>query len=115
MISSSEPVQPRLSVEPLPQGSAYQVVVRGEADVANADRLRAALDAIGLDGASTLCLELGELTFLDVAALRELAAFTQRVRRSGRQVVTRGARPILQRTAGVLGVEDMLGLSTASR
>lgn len=74
-----------------------------------------ALDAIELDGARRLCLDMGDLAFLDVAALRELTSFTQRVRQSGRHVEAHGARPSLHRTAGVLGVDDLLGLTPATQ
>lgn len=102
-------------METVRQDSAVRIVLRGEVDVANADRLRGALDAIELDGARRLCLDMGDLAFLDVAALRELTSFTQRVRQSGRHVEAHGARPSLHRTAGVLGVDDLLGLTPATQ
>ena len=100
----------RLSVEAVHDENAASIIVQGEADIANVDHLEAALGSIELNGAKTVKLQVSELTFVDVAALRQLTAFARRMKQDGRTVLTSGAGLTLQRMALELDVQGELGL-----
>jgi anti-anti-sigma factor len=110
LTSVADPGDARLRVEAVHDENAAWITIHGEADIANVDQLEAALDSIPLDGAKTVKLQVSDLTFVDVAALRQLTTFTRRMKQSGRTVMTCGARPTLQRMALELDVQDELGL-----
>ncbi len=110
MTSVGNPGDARLSVEAFHDENAAWIIIHGEADIANVDHLEAALDSIHLDGAKTVKLQVSDLTFVDVASLRQLTTFTRRMKQGGRTVLTVGARPTLQRMAIELDVQDELGL-----
>lgn len=110
MTSSSNPGNARLRVEAVDDESTARIIIRGEADVANADSLKAALDSIVLNGAKTVELDVSDLTFADVAALRQLTAFAHHMKQDGRTVKTCGAQPTLMRMALALDVQGELGL-----
>jgi anti-anti-sigma factor len=109
-VSASDRGAARLRIETLGDASAARIVLRGEVDAADVDQLKTALDNIQMDGARTVELDVSDLGFVDVAALRALTAFAHQVKRTGRTVVTRGAGPTLSRIAQVLGVNNDLGL-----
>ena len=100
----------RLSIETVDNDDAARIVIRGEADVANAHHLAAALDNISLDGAKNVKLQVSDLAFIDVSTLRHLTAFATRLREEGRTVETHGARPMLQRMVLELDVDGVFGL-----
>ena len=110
MTSSTNPGNARLSVEAVDDTSTARIIIRGEADASNVDKLKAALESIVLDGARTVQIHVTDLTFVDVAALRQLATFALHMRQGGRTVMTTGAQPTLQRMALALDVKDELGL-----
>lgn len=101
----------RLRVEIADNQDAAQIIVRGEVDRSNLEQLQAALADVELDGQRAVEIDVFDLDFFDVAALRQLAAFVTRTRQSGREVTTRGARPMLQAAARALTVEGELGLT----
>jgi anti-anti-sigma regulatory factor len=92
---------------------AVRVRLVGEADFADVDRLRAAFDAIDLDGVQRVSLDVTDLGFADAAALHELSSFARRARTTAHDVKTSGARPILGRVARLLGCHADLGILTA--
>lgn len=87
------------------------VRLRGTADIATLSELEVALARFDLDGQHSVQIDVSDLTFVDVAALRRLVSFAVEARRRGRDVTTRGARPALQRMADLLEVRDALGLA----
>jgi anti-anti-sigma factor len=103
-------VRGRLSVDFVDNDDAARIIIRGEADIANADHLATALAGIALDGARSVQLHVSDLAFIDVSSLRLLTAFAGRMKQEGRAVETHGAGPMLQRVALELDVHDELGL-----
>jgi anti-anti-sigma regulatory factor len=97
--SSADSERARLRVETVDDENAAWVVIHGEADIANVDGLEAALGSVDLDGAKTVTLQVSDLAFVDIAALRQLTDFARRMKQDGRTVLTSGARPALQRMA----------------
>lgn len=110
MTSSSKPGDARIRVDAVDGESTARIIIRGEADAANADNLKDALDSIVLDGARTVQLDVSDLTFADVAALRQLTAFAHHMRQDRRAVKTCGAQPTLHRMVLMLDVQGELGL-----
>jgi anti-anti-sigma factor len=104
-----------LRVETVHEALATRIILIGEADIANVDALEAALAGVCLAGASQVQLQVSELAFADVATLRLLMAFARQTRRSGRQVVTLGAKPVLEKVARILGADADLGLEPGCR
>lgn len=111
LVTAFQPGDVRLRVEIADNQDAAQVIVRGEVDRSNLEQLQAALADVELDGQRAVGIDVSDLDFFDVAALRQLAAFVTRTRQSGREVTTRGARPMLQAAARALTVEGELGLT----
>ena len=112
MTSFAEPADDvRHGIETRCHDGVVTLVLRGEADIATVDRLEATLARIEADGTRTVHVDLTELEFADVAALRHLMLFAARARSKGHQVTSSGARPVLRRVAGLLGGEDALGLA----
>lgn len=110
MTASSGSADTRLRVETITDGETTRVVIHGEADVADVNHLDAALTRIQLDGTRSVQIDAYNLDFFDVAVLRRLILFTQRVKQTGRDITTRGATPMLHVVARMLGLQDDLGL-----
>jgi anti-anti-sigma factor len=102
---------PHLHVKTAHSETGAWIVIQGEADAANLDELEAALASIELDGQKAVNLDLSELSFIDVAALRQLTSFAMRMRQSGHDVTTSGAQPLILEVASALKVQDTLGLA----
>ena len=111
MASRSDPDHPSIRVETIDEGQMVRVVLIGEADIANLDTLQAALAGVEPDGARAVQLHVSELAFVDIAALRALAAFAAQMKSTGRNVATFGATPVVEKVARILDVDDTLGLS----
>ena len=110
MTASSERAHAPLRVETITDKEAIRILVQGEVDVASVNRLDAALKAIQLDGTRSVLLDVSDLAFFDVAALRCLLAFAQSVKQSGRDITTCGATLMLHDVARTLELQDDLGL-----
>jgi anti-anti-sigma regulatory factor len=100
-----------LRVHTLTEESAARVVLEGEADLANLDRLDGALATLDLQGAISVELVVSDLDFCDVVSMRRLFVFARDVRQSGSDVVTSGARPVFARVARIFGADTVLGIS----
>lgn len=84
------------------------VRLRGEADLGNHEQLHFGLTQVQLDGAKAVHLELTELTFCDLCALRHLVAFAAKVREAGRELFSHGACPTIKKIARLLNVAHEL-------
>lgn len=89
--------------------SELGLVLRGEADAGNAEVLEAAVTAFTDVPPCVLCLDLAELTFIDVAACRALAQGSRDLRASGGRVLLVAPPPPIERTLGLLGLSDLPG------
>jgi anti-anti-sigma factor len=108
--SSTNADRPLLHVESIHADHTVAIVLRGEADIATVDHLEDLLGRIPLNGARSVRIDASGLDFFDVAALRRLTGFADRARQAGREVTTDGARPIVQRMARLLELDEVLGL-----
>lgn len=86
------------------------VHIRGELDLATHDRLTAALETLDLESTSApLHLHLARLDFCDSRGFEEIVRFTERVRRTGREITVDGARASLRRLVDLFDARDLLG------
>lgn len=111
MTSRTDPDQGRLAVETHDEGNTTHIILRGEADDTNLADLETALAGIQPNGTHELQLEVSDLSFIDVAALRHLTLFARQMKETGREVKTRDAGPMLAQLIRLVGVEDDLGLA----
>ena len=82
------------------------VNVRGELDIATAERAHAYLRAvIDSDKKGKVILNLADLTFCDAAGLGVLAKVASHARRTGRSVRLTSARPALVRIMRITGMD----------
>lgn len=101
----------RLTVVTEHHERGVRVRLHGTADVTTLQDLLAALAEVSLDGQRNVQIDVSNLDFIDVPALRRLVAFAAEARQSRHVVTTRGARPLLRRMTRVLEVDDDLALS----
>jgi len=90
------------------------LAVVGEVDWSNARLLHSALAAAsvvtpGRDG--PFVLDLGELTFIDVAGIRAIVSGTSAYRATGGTVILRAVRPSVSRLLELLEVDDVRGIA----
>src|SRR6476620_12374467 len=78
------------------------IVVRGEVDLANRDRLRTSLAAIELGRARLVVLDLRLLTFCDSVGCRTLVRFEKEARAAGCVVRVHRARPIVRKVMAIV-------------
>lgn len=83
------------------------VSVRGELDIATTGQLRDCLRDVLRGGHVRLRLELGDLTFCDVAGLTVLLRAAREVRARGGELVLADPPRSLQRMIGTLGLTEM--------
>jgi anti-anti-sigma factor len=83
------------------------LALRGEADIATAPRLRAAVSE-HLDRCETLVLDVTGAVLIDAAGLRVLAAAQREAASLGKTpVVLRGVRPLLAKTLHLTGLDHL--------
>lgn len=87
------------------------VELRGEADIATHDHLRAFLEQIPLDGKGDVHLRMPELTFCDTRAFGHIVAFAARVHQRGRRLTTHGASKTVRKMSAILGADGRLNLA----
>ena len=91
------------------------LVLRGEVDAGSAEVLEAAVTAFTDVPPRVLCLDMAELSYVDVAACRALAHGSWDFRASGGQVVLVAPSPPVERTLRLLGLSDLPGLQLIGR
>lgn len=79
--------------------------------MSNLDELDTALSSIVLEGNQTVRVDLSDLRFIDLTALRRLTSFAVQLREGGCEVTTRGAPPLLHRVTQILPGPDQFGLT----
>jgi anti-anti-sigma factor len=100
-----------LEIKTAVKGSVVWICIRGDADISTLGQLDAALDSIVLDDHKAVCMDLSDLSFIDVTSLRRLTTFAMHLRQNGRDVMTEGAPPILRKVIEILPGQDQLGLA----
>lgn len=103
---------PEFSVNRTNSGASPRVSVKGELDLAVADRVQAAL-ADPPEGGETLVLDLGEVSFMDSTGLGLLLRTAARARAEGwpLEIVT---SPAVDRVVDVTGARHLLEADAAT-
>lgn len=109
--SSAGPGELSLDIETRVKDSAVWIAIRGEADLSNLAQLDRALSSVVLNGHQAVRVDLSDLSFIDVAALRRLTVFARQLRERGCDVATSDATPLLRRVVRLLSGQDALGLA----
>ncbi len=91
------------------------LVLRGEVDAGSGEVLEAAVTAFTDVPPDVLCLDLAELSFVDVAACRALAHGSGDFRASGGQLLLVAPPPPVERTLRLLGLSDLPGFQLIER
>jgi anti-anti-sigma regulatory factor len=86
--------------------SGPSLTLVGEVDVSSIDDLDQLLDHLQLTSRGSLTFELPDLTFIDVAGTRRLAAFQRSMAASGRTVLFRRLSPAARRTFRAFALVD---------
>jgi anti-sigma B factor antagonist len=84
-------------------GNAATVIVDGELDVRTAPELRRALTEVLDKGPERLILDLADVTFIDCASARVLAAASRALPGSRKAVIRRSSRPV-RRVLALTGI-----------
>jgi anti-sigma B factor antagonist len=79
--------------------------LRGEFDVANAERLGAALNQIAARRPRRVVIDLGELDFIDASAVAQIAAARRRLPAQQCPIVLRRPRPIVRKLIELIGLD----------
>lgn len=103
-IDFAEATQLELACEVADDGKAT-VQVRGELDIATADRAYAYLREVVDSQHGPVTMNLAELTFCDAAGLGVLARLAGHARRTGSSLRLTAARPALLRIMRITGVD----------
>ena len=88
----------------------YVITVGGECDMNAAPSLSVAVEAAFRHGASTIVVDLNEVTFIDSTAIGILLAARERLRRSGGTFEVVCSVPAVVRVPGIVGVEAVAGV-----
>ncbi|WP_017555534.1 STAS domain-containing protein [Nocardiopsis baichengensis] len=96
-------------MERFPCGSAAVVPVRGEIDIATADRMRDdILHAAAVGECDFVVVDLSRVTFFDASAVRAVLSTHRALTAQGRHMVLAEPTPQVQRTLDALKVDELL-------
>lgn len=84
------------------------IALSGELDMATAPILNEQLAASERDGAKTIVLDLGDLSFIDSSGLHELVRAYRRSEKNGHRLLLVGANVITRRLCEITGTEFLL-------
>ncbi|HEV2875427.1 MAG TPA: STAS domain-containing protein [Thermoleophilaceae bacterium] len=88
----------------------YVITVGGECDLNAAPALSVAVEAAFQHGASTIVVDLQEVTFIDSTAIGILLAARERLRRSGGTFEVVCSVPAVVRVLEIVGMETVAGV-----
>ena len=93
--------------------NVWRLDVRGELDLATAHQLDEAIQHAVDEGARTVLLDLGAVTFLDSSGMRSIVQASQRLEEQGGRVAWIGLSPAAERIFDLTGVLERLRDSAA--
>lgn len=104
------PPDPLLQLAVSRAGDDVVLHLRGEADIAEADRLTAQLSALTAGTSRRLVVDLSRLEFLDLAALRTLLVAERELSARGATLVLRSPTPRVRRLLDLMEVSGHLAV-----
>jgi len=93
-----------------PDGAGDRIALAGEVDVVTADRFVRLLESTHVD-APVLTLDLTQVTFIDLAGARAIAAVGRAVAARGGRLVVAGASRLFRRMWRIIGFADVAEVS----
>jgi anti-anti-sigma factor len=109
-----EMTAPGLAISTLTTGGLVVVYVRGELDVITNPRLRGRLAALVNMGARDIVIDLAEVSFLGVEAVRVLIEAHHRLAEHGGRLILSSPSRMARRLFELTGAADILGTDTTS-
>jgi anti-sigma B factor antagonist len=101
-------IQDQLLIDVRHEKDRVVLSLRGELDLASAPLLQSEVESREITTATTVVLDLQELTFIDSTGLRVLLSAHDRSRQAGQEfAVTRGSQQV-QRLLSITGVDEHL-------
>ena len=99
--------------EPGDEPGVWRLRVTGEVDVASSPTLRARISELLEDGADTIVLDLGEMTFIDSSGLGVLVGALKRVRELDRKdLVITGLQGPPRRVFEITGLTELFTIES---
>lgn len=95
-------------------GEAVVIVVRGEVELATADRLRAAVNGALAGGCVQIVFDLAAVSFMDSTGLSVVLQTLQKLELRSEAVVLRSPQPHVRRVFEVMGIADMFTIEHGS-
>lgn len=100
-----------LSIATTNDDASWQIVVTGEVDVSNAGELRAAVDRAFEASASSVELDLAQVSYIDSTGIGVLVGASHRAQETGTKLVVARPQANVRRVLGLLGVDKELKIS----
>ena len=97
-----------LSFSEVSRDGHVRLALKGELDMASAPRLSAELERFELEDKDVVCVDLGEVTFMDVSGMRVLLEAAQRARSRQASFVIYNPRRCASRVFGLTAVDREL-------
>jgi anti-anti-sigma factor len=79
----------------------------GDLDLVNVDALRELLDGLCAGPATTIIIDLSDVSFMDVLSLSVILGAADALRESGRQLVVEGANNSVRRMCALFNADDI--------
>jgi anti-anti-sigma factor len=109
------PRTPAFEISTEREGKTITVSLRGELDLATADRVAESLLAVeGEDDIALTVVDLAELTFMDAAGIRALVEAAWQAGTRRRPITFIEPQPQIRRTLGLVGLDLVASLGARS-
>lgn len=102
-----------LAITTHPSAERYLIVVEGEIDISNADKLRNAIDLALEQPTERVELDFSQVPYIDSTGIGVLVGAARRVSDRKRALSITGAQPNVLRVAQLLGVDKDISISAA--
>ena len=102
-----------LAITTHPSAERYLIVVEGEIDISNADKLRNAIDLALEQPTERVELDFSQVPYIDSTGIGVLVGAARRASERERALSFTGAQPNVLRVAQLLGVDKDISISAA--
>ncbi|WP_321972470.1 STAS domain-containing protein [Paratractidigestivibacter sp.] len=99
-----------LSIQTIADAGATKVLVAGEVDVSNADKLREAVDAALAAAGGELTVDLAEVPYIDSTGIGVLVGAAHRAADAAKKLIVANPQKNVARVLGLLGVAGDLNI-----
>ncbi|WP_322151963.1 STAS domain-containing protein [Paratractidigestivibacter sp.] len=99
-----------LSIQTIADAGATKVLVAGEVDVSNADKLREVVDAALAAAGGELTVDLAEVPYIDSTGIGVLVGAAHRAADAAKKLIVANPQKNVARVLGLLGVAGDLNI-----